>query len=417
MSPPKKSNKQSPQPKAKSVLSKRSRKVPLRTNSTVVNNGFTPVVINHREMIGTVVMSAADEGKTVEYRISATDSTTFPWLSQLAKCFEYYDFNRLSFEYIPRCSALTPGSCILAIDYDVNDVNTSSHRQDISTMEGSIEDSVSANITVSAKPQHLHVVPYRYCNANGIDPRLEFVGKIVVNACGVPTGGVAVDMNVGTLYVSYSVRLFAPQFPEVQATIQKRSQTSGTPPIWPFGQTVLSATSSHELLKDIVTGGPDITNGVGLHLGEYGRFAVNCLINSPEEALGQVSPITIADAAGVTKLIDANWFRFPSENDSGWGVYQAIVDTLQGANSAFNYELEDNETRANRDKSMIWLSQSALPSSDLYLDIFRVADQTIRQWDFVSKDKKTNSSGKSDSNVRISESTAPPQRKIVSKKT
>lgn len=94
------------------------------TVTTCAGPGFTgsgsSCRLSHRELVTSVSTVAFNQYQPEGWIINP-GRTMFPWLSQIAPCFEKYTINSLTFEYVPVVAVSTPGHLRMYIDYDPMD--------------------------------------------------------------------------------------------------------------------------------------------------------------------------------------------------------------------------------------------------------------------------------------------------------
>jgi len=84
--------------------------------------------VTNREMIDSILMgqSASFADNIWSYAVNP-GATTFNWLRNLGLNWESYTFKKLEFEYVPACPSTTPGTIVMAFDYDIWDEPPSDH--------------------------------------------------------------------------------------------------------------------------------------------------------------------------------------------------------------------------------------------------------------------------------------------------
>jgi len=179
------------------------------------------VVISHREFLGEISTSSTIGAFKVEsFPICPSESQTFPWLSQIAQPnFQQYKLDSCVFEFRTSSSdALNStntalGNIICAVQYDATDNDPESRTQ----ME-------NTQWAVSTKPSNSFLIPVELeknqtglnggllyiINGNtiptGADPKTYLLGKLFV----ATSGNQAASIVIGSLYVTYKVRLYKP---------------------------------------------------------------------------------------------------------------------------------------------------------------------------------------------------------------
>lgn len=179
------------------------------------------VVITHREYLGDIISAATPNTFKIEkWGLNPSDNNTFPWLSQIAQPnFQQYKFDQLMFEFRSfSADALNStntalGAMFSAINYDYSDPDFQSRQQvENSNWARSCKPSESTLIPVECDPSQtglnsglLYVINGNTVPA-GADPKTYYLGKIFIGTTGVQGASV----NLGSLYVSYRVKLYKP---------------------------------------------------------------------------------------------------------------------------------------------------------------------------------------------------------------
>jgi len=178
-------------------------------------NGST--IVSHREYLKDV---NADSSTAVVNVIGCNPQSgqMFPWLSAIATRYEMYKFKKLNFIYDPSCGTTTGGSVVLAFDFDYLD--------EISPVSPVVKSTIMAWKYSSKSALWAHNVlsvgldarmsTFRYCNsssasAQNADPRLDFIGNLVVFNQSADTG------PFGEIYVEYEVEFRQPALREPPA--------------------------------------------------------------------------------------------------------------------------------------------------------------------------------------------------------
>lgn len=178
-------------------------------------------VITHREYLGDLISSSsANTFKVQTWGLNPGDPGTFPWLSTVVKeSFQQYHFEQLMFEYRTFSSdALNStntslGSVFACINYDYNDPDLLS-RYEIENTDWSraVKPSQSMLIPVECDPKQtgLNGGLLYVLNGNnppaGSDPKTYYLGKLFLGSTGVQ----GTNVNLGSLYVTYRVRILKP---------------------------------------------------------------------------------------------------------------------------------------------------------------------------------------------------------------
>lgn len=183
-----------------------------RSRAPKLINKNGSVVVDHEEYIGDI-SAAISTWFLTTYSINPGLSATFPWLSSIASRYESYIFESLSFSYKPVCPTTTPGSMMLAIDYDASDP-IPPNKATIMSYQGAVRTAPWGETTFNAMGSDLRkfgVQRYIRGSATTGDIKTTDVGNFFIASQGTP--GVATGL--GELYVKYRVKLFTPQLATV----------------------------------------------------------------------------------------------------------------------------------------------------------------------------------------------------------
>jgi hypothetical protein len=166
--------------------------------------------IRHRELLASVTGSSAFVA-ALSFSLNPGLVASFPWLSIEAQGWEMYHFNSLKFEYYTRTGTSTPGSVIMAPDYDAADVPPA-NEQVASSYEDTEEDAPWKDICCVLREKSL---------AGGVTKKFVRTAVLPVNQdiktydSGTfylaTTDGTAVPW--GKLWVEYDVTFYTPQLP------------------------------------------------------------------------------------------------------------------------------------------------------------------------------------------------------------
>lgn len=219
---------------------KRSRRLPSRASRrplkrrktsarSGVNVGSGKVRVKHKEYLGDIY--SASTFTNVSLKINPGEETTFPWLSQMAKSFEEYKMNKLSFIYksmssdavLSSAASSALGTIIMATDYDASDdLFTTKFEMENNYKTVSGKPSISFKHRVECKQNVMKKLFVRTENNITADPRFTDIGnfQIAVQGCQA-TGGV-----IGELWVEYDCSLSKPQFINGMQVATAHFQTS-----------------------------------------------------------------------------------------------------------------------------------------------------------------------------------------------
>lgn len=208
----------------KSSNAKKSKSVgpPVALNAKVKSsppkiNGSDRIVIKRREFVGSV-SNGATTGfaltpaslTTPGYDINPSISTMFPWLSNIAVCYERYRFTSLVFTFVPSQPTTTAGRFYAAVDYDYDDAIATSKAQLMGNLSA-VEVPVWQECKLACDPAALNrELPYRYVNSTSrtafVESRTTFAGFLM---CAYDT---SVANCIMDLWCEYSIELVTPVY-------------------------------------------------------------------------------------------------------------------------------------------------------------------------------------------------------------
>jgi hypothetical protein len=168
------------------------------------------VRIRHREYIGEVNFGVANAFSTQEFSVNPGLSATFPWLSQIARLYEFYKFHGLAFEFVSDTSTYSSnpgmGTVIMSAEYNMfhstyaskvemeNSSYAISARPDTSMVYG---------IECASNMQNQYLV--RGTTSAAPISSTDFVKFVIAVQSAIPSG-----TSLGELWVVYDVELSRP---------------------------------------------------------------------------------------------------------------------------------------------------------------------------------------------------------------
>lgn len=170
-------------------------------------NGDIRVV--HREYLQDLV-STLVTFESAALAINPGIAASFPWLSKLARNFESYRFNRLTYIYETEAATTQAGTVMLGVDYDVNDAAPASKLQ-LMAYRNSVRSAPwnpcahRSNGEDLNKRKSYYVRPSGSLSAN-LDQKLYDVGNLFIATQGT------VAATLGEIYVEYDVTLMTPEY-------------------------------------------------------------------------------------------------------------------------------------------------------------------------------------------------------------
>lgn len=203
-----------------------------KTSRPIITSAGETVTVKHREYIADI--SAANSSFTVTpVPINPGLSTSFPWLSQIATRYESYTFDRLDYVYQPICPTTTPGSIMMAVDFDAADP-IPTNKVSLMAYHNATRTAPWASTRYSSTrlDQHKFALE-RYTRAATVtgDIKTYDVGTIIVASQNTP----ATTTVLGELYVEYVVRFRTPQLTSVNTNVGRRNAQSLALQLQPSG--------------------------------------------------------------------------------------------------------------------------------------------------------------------------------------
>jgi len=182
------------------------------------------VVIDHEEFIREVNGSTTFTNTAIP--INPGLLTSFPWLAQMAPLYESYRFEKLDFVYQPEAPTSTPGSVMLAVDYDATDPPATAKVQ-LATYRGYIRSPPWQSCTNSSIKEDLNKQKSFFVRSGSLsansDLKLYDVGFL-----NIATSNQTDTSVIGELYIRYRVRLMTPQFQDDGLGLARSGEVSGT---------------------------------------------------------------------------------------------------------------------------------------------------------------------------------------------
>jgi hypothetical protein len=165
------------------------------------------VRITHRELVGSLVGSVLYTVQN-DFFVNPGLPATFPWLSSQAVGWEKYKFNYLRLCSYTRTGTTTPGSIIMAPDYDAADAAPVTE-QILSSYYGAREDAPWKDICLDMDKARMQ--GERFLRFGSLAANLDIKTYDVAQVFVATTDGTAV--NWSKLWWEYDVILYNPQLP------------------------------------------------------------------------------------------------------------------------------------------------------------------------------------------------------------
>lgn len=233
----------------------------VQANSIVLDQDVVPMFksgknstrVRHREFIQDIVTSAVAGAFNIDtFPIQPGDPGTFPWLSQLADCFEEYRMHGLVFEF-----KTTSGVSVGSTNTALGTVVLATQYNSLSTVFANKQQMENYEFACSTVPSSNVIHPVEcavfqnptnslYIRIGGVstgDIRLYDMGKFSIATVGMQ----GTSVTCGELWVSYDVELFRPKQSDTASMIDHYNLLPGSNNIAvanPFGFPVPTAPSN-----------------------------------------------------------------------------------------------------------------------------------------------------------------------------
>lgn len=162
--------------------------------------------VRHTEVYTTVESDPTTIG---QFHISSPvlnpgSAAVFPWLSTVAKDFEFYVFHRLHAFFVPRVATSVQGAIQLAPEYDVRDPIPATSMTVVS-MEGAAEGPVWRHLEVEFLKRRMFATNPKRKVGTGLNPDTA-AARLLIST----EGGAEKSQVYGRIYFEYDIELFSP---------------------------------------------------------------------------------------------------------------------------------------------------------------------------------------------------------------
>lgn len=192
----------------------------VRPSAPAFGKSTNGITMKRREFVGTATNAAVINNFSITdisiatpgYDFNPSCDNLFPWLSNIARCYERFRFNKLKFDFVPSQPTTVAGRYYAAVDYDYDDstsVTKASFMANMTAVEAPLWESTS----LVADPKSLNRdMPYRFVDFTSreafVEARTMFAGYLMI-AIETPTANCLVD-----IWVDYEVELVTPVLDE-----------------------------------------------------------------------------------------------------------------------------------------------------------------------------------------------------------
>lgn len=229
------------------------------------------IVISHREYIGDIFTSSTANAFSVnEFKLNPGDPVAFPWLSTVVQSsYQQFKFEGCIFQFQSTSSdALNStntalGAVVACVNYDANDPPFTSRMQmENTSWANCCKPSQNMAIPVECAPRMTALGGgLLYVSQNGVlpadaDPKTYYLGKVSI----ATTGFQGTSINIGSLYVTYKVRLYKPiMLPPLSNANRMLRCRSGATSAAPLGTATLTLGADCDTLGVVFTSGTVLT--------------------------------------------------------------------------------------------------------------------------------------------------------------
>jgi len=282
-----------------------------KADITTQNNGNTSV--KHSEYIRDVLGSF--DFNAEEFQINPGNGELFPWLANIAKRYESYQFRGLQFRFEPTAPTSVSGSVIVSVDYNPES-QAPVNKVEALSMESAVRTTPWSRVVHTSLGHNLSKRKSYYVRNSDEDediedPDLYDTGKLLVMTQGVTPD---VTGSVGEMYVDYHVDLITPLL-ETKISGQNSAKLETKTPVgsandsrFLFDEDIIWTPPS---MADCYKVGPGINvpdgfaNVIGaIEFKKVGNYLLNFSVSDPS-AVNPLDPATfIAAVPGPSAFID-----------------------------------------------------------------------------------------------------------------
>jgi len=248
--------------------------VPMGTTVPTFGSMSQGVLISHREFIGDLVAPGTVAWTNKVYHLNPGLVDTFPFLSQIGRQFDQYQFEGVIVEFRSTASDYATGtalgSVVIASEYDAADPPYASKSE-----------AENSQYCSSNKPSESFIHPIE------CDPSVNVLPQLYTRYAGVPSGkdirmydhctvniatvgnGAAAGTVLGELWINYQVRLFKPQLGpqslvdhfQIDTTTVTTSNRFGTSDTLPTSYSSLGGQIDTSVGSGVYKFPPNLTSG------------------------------------------------------------------------------------------------------------------------------------------------------------
>jgi len=248
-------------------------------NTRGIRTSRRDMVIEESEFVTAVTVANQPAFNNVAFPINPGQATLFPWLSTIARQFEKYHFEALSFIFKKEVSeynaAGAAGKIILSVDFDASDPPPGTKQQ--------MEDTIPHADAMPCQSFSLPLDPRdltsqstlgRYVRTGGL-PGSTDIKTYDVGNLNVATQGVPANVEIGELHVAYRIRLMKPVL-ENLAQAPANNQVSWFESTAP--ESVTTGVAKNLALATTLSNGVLVVNTAGSLVPPPGNYLVDAMV-------------------------------------------------------------------------------------------------------------------------------------------
>jgi len=169
--------------------------------------------VTHAEFLSDVTTDVGYKGgfNVMQVSINPGLAKVFPWLSNIARNFQEYQFKKLTFYFVSECSSSTAGQFAITASYDPS-LPAPSLESDFSNYEGMITDNVWKNVTFDVSPKGMNSQLHYYVRGSNPNTVIKNEDIKLLDCANVYLAytNAAAATSLGKVWVEYSVDLLRP---------------------------------------------------------------------------------------------------------------------------------------------------------------------------------------------------------------
>lgn len=230
------------------------------------SNQGAPVRRTNREAIAKINLTNSSSPTISTYRINPGLAESFPIGFAEARLYDQYRITALSLEWAAACGSGTPGTCVIAPEFNVNDPPPTTMEQ-IRNTSGSNEFSpwIPQRIPIQTKAMFPAAGQRKFIRDGLVPDNLQNYDACVINVATQDNGAAT---GAGVLWINYTVEYYVPQ----KSTTQSPTKASS---FGLSGSQTLATGVEETVAFDVELANPlGITNTAGVFTLPKGSFLV-----------------------------------------------------------------------------------------------------------------------------------------------